>query len=54
MVNTAFANYPDHLDNLADSLKFPILLNRTVYEQSLPSFLKSFDFDSEFLKHHRL
>ena len=30
-VNTAFVNYLDSLDNLTDSLKFPILLNRTTY-----------------------
>ena len=33
MVNTAFVNY---LDNLTDSSKFPILLNRTTYAQTLP------------------
>ena len=27
MANTAFVNYLDSLDNLTDSLKFPILLN---------------------------
>ena len=47
MVNTTFFNY---LDNLADSLKFPILLNGTTYEQTLPISLKSFDFDSDLLK----
>ena len=31
-VNTAFINY---FDNLTNSLKFPILLNQTTYEQSL-------------------
>ena len=33
MVNTAFVNY---LDNLTESLKFPILLNRTTHEQTFP------------------
>ena len=47
-VNTAFVNYLHSLDNLTDSLKFPILLNRTTYKQTLP--LKSFEFDSELLK----
>ena len=46
-VNTAFVNY---LDNLPDSLKFPILLNRTTYEQTLPISLKSFVFNSDLLK----
>ena len=47
MVNTAFVNYLDSLDNLIDCLKFPILLNRTTYEQTLPISLKSFEIDSE-------
>ena len=49
-VNTDFFNYLDSLDNLTDSLQFPILLNRTTYEQTLPISLKSFKFDSELLK----
>ena len=49
-VNKAFVNYLDSLDNLTDSLKFPILLNRTMYKQTLPISLKSFDFDSDLLK----
>ena len=39
-VNTASVNYLNTLDNLTDSLKFPILLNMTTYEQTLPIFLK--------------
>ena len=50
MVNAAFANYLDSLENLADSLKSLILLIRTTYEQTLPISLKSFEFDSESLK----
>ena len=46
MVNTAFVNYLGSLDNLTDSLRFPILLNRTTYEESLPISLNAFDFDS--------
>ena len=49
-VNTAFVNYPDSLDNLTYSLKFPILLNKTTYKQFLPISLTSFGFDSELLK----
>ena len=49
-MNTTFVNYLDTLDNLTDSLKFPILLNRTTYKQTLPISLKSFEFDSELLK----
>ena len=32
MVNTAFGNYLDTLDNLTESLKSPLLLNRTTYK----------------------
>ena len=42
MVNTAFVNY---LDNLTESLKFPILLNRTTHKQILPISLHSFEFN---------
>ena len=45
MVNTAFMNC---FDNLADSLKFPILLNWTAYKQTLPISLQSFDFNHDF------
>ena len=48
-MNIAFANYLDTLDNLTESLKFPILLNRTTYEQTFPISLKTFDFNSELL-----
>ena len=44
MVNTSFANY---LDNLAETLKYPILL--TTHEQTLPISLQLFDFDSYLL-----
>ena len=40
-VNIAFVNY---FDNLTKSLEFPILLNRTTYEQSLLISLETFDF----------
>ena len=49
-VNTAFVDYLHSLNNLTVSLKFPILLNRTTYKQTLPISLKSNDFDSELLK----
>ena len=47
MVNTVFVDY---LDNLTESLKFPILLNWTTHEQTLPISPKSFDFNSDLLK----
>ena len=49
MVNTAFVNYLDTLDNLTDFLRFPILMNRTAYEQTLPISLNLSKFDSELL-----
>ena len=52
-VSKAFVNYLERLDNLTDSLKFPIPLNRTMYEQTLPISLKSFELYSELLKHQR-
>ena len=48
-VNTAFANCLASLDNLTDSLKFPILMKRTTFEQTLPLFLNVSNFDSELL-----
>ena len=47
MVNTALINY---FDNLKDSLKFPIMLSKTTYEQTLLISLQSFDFDPNLLK----
>ena len=46
MVNRAFINY---FDNLTNSLKFPIWLNWITYNQTLPIFLHSFDFNPNFL-----
>ena len=48
-VNTAFFNYLDSLDNITNSLRFPILLNRTTYKQTLPISLKFPEFNSELL-----
>ena len=48
-VNTAFVNYLNSLDNLTNSLKFPILLNRTTYKQTLSISLKLPEFNSELL-----
>ena len=46
-VNTAFFNY---LDNLTESLKFQILLNRTTHKEILPILLQSFKFNLNLLK----
>ena len=47
MVNTAFVNY---LDNLTETLQFPILLNWTTHEQTLLISLQSSDFNTDLLK----
>ena len=49
IVNTAFVNKLDNVDNLTDSLQFPLLMNRTTFEQTLPLFLNLSTFDSELL-----
>ena len=46
-VNAAFANY---LDNLTETLQFPILLKWTNHEQTLPISGQSFDFNLDLLK----
>ena len=35
-VNTAFVNYLDKFPNLTESLEFPIIRNKTTFEQTLP------------------
>ena len=49
MVNMAFANYLDLLDNLNDSLDVPILMDRTTFEQTLPLSLNVSKFDCDLL-----
>ena len=48
-MNTAFVNYLDSLNNLTDSLTFPLLMNRTTFEQTLPISLHASNFYSELL-----
>ena len=45
-VNTAFANYLDMFPNLTESLEFPIIKNRTTFEQTLPIYLNISKFDN--------
>ena len=47
MVNTAVIYY---LDNLTNSLKFPILLNQTTHGKTLPISLQLFYFNPDLLK----
>ena len=49
MVNTAFVSYLDQTDNLTESLKFPIMKNKSTFEQILPISLNISKFDSELL-----
>ena len=44
-VNTAFVNYLDKFPNLTESLKFPIIRNKTTFEQILPTSLNISKFD---------
>ena len=48
-VNTAFVNYLDMFLNLMESLEFPIIKNRTTFEQMLPISLNISKFDKIFL-----
>ena len=45
MVNNAFGNYLDKFPNLTESLKFPIIRNKTTFEQTLPISLNASKFD---------
>ena len=49
MVNKAFVNYLDLLDNLTDSLDIPILMDGTTFEKTLPISLNASKFNSELL-----
>ena len=48
-VNTSFINYLDQFPNLTDSLEFPIIKNKTTFEQILPITLNIFKFVSTLL-----
>ena len=48
-VNITFVNYRNHIDNLTETLEFPILKNKTTFEQILPISLNVSNFDSELL-----
>ena len=45
MVNTGFVNYLESPNNLTVSLKALILLNRTIYKQTLPILFTRPEFD---------
>ena len=48
-VNTAFVNYLDKFLNLTKSFEFPIIRNKTTFQQTLPIFLYISKFDPTLL-----
>ena len=48
-VNSAFLNYLEHFPKLMESLSFPIIKNKTTFEQTLPISLYVSKFDSNLL-----
>ena len=48
-VNTAFVNYLDMFPNVTESLKFPVIKNRTTYQQTLPVTLNISRLDTALL-----
>ena len=48
-VNTASVNYLDQIDNLTDTPEYPILKNKTTFEQTLPTSLNVSKFYSDLL-----
>ena len=49
MVDKAFVNYLDQIDNLTENLEFAVLKNKTTFEQALPISLNVSKLDSELL-----
>ena len=48
-VNTGFINYLDKFSNLTESLEFPIIKNKTTFEEILPISLRFSKFDPTLL-----
>ena len=48
-VNTAFVNYLDKFPNLTETLQFPVINDRTMIEQMLPTSLNISKFDPTLL-----
>ena len=49
IVNTAFVNYLDQLDNLTGTLEALILMDKTTFQQTLPISFNTSNFDSDLL-----
>ena len=48
-VNAAFVNYLDQFTNMTESLRIPIIGNKTTFEQTLPISLNISTFDTDLL-----
>ena len=49
MVNTAYVDYLDQIDNLTEMLEVPIIIDKTTFKQILPISLNAPKFDSDVL-----
>ena len=49
IMNAAFVNYLDQFTNMTESLRYPIIRNKTTFEQTLPIALNMSKFDSDLL-----
>ena len=49
-VNAAFTNNLDQLTNFTESLRYPIIRNKTTFKQTLPIALHVSNFDSDLLR----
>ena len=52
-MNIPFVNYLDQFTNMTESLKIPIIRNKTTFKQTLPIYLNMCKFDSELLTSSR-
>ena len=48
-MNVAFVNYLDQFTNLTESLRIPIIINKTTFKQTLPISLNISKFDTDLL-----
>ena len=48
-MNAAFINYLDKLTNMTESLRYPIIRNKTTFKQTLSIALNASKFDSDLL-----
>ena len=48
-MNAAFVNYLNQFTNMTESLRYPIIRNKTAFKQTLPTALNVSKFDSDLL-----